>query len=128
MSYNQQSESENQRTAGRQLSLQESDFLKERASLRAANKPYDAKTYSRSTKKESKPKGHEAFLKALETAGATICVEYVESIPSDPMTLTGVVKHSDAYTISIDVGGATAVVFKHAIRCFTSLTPRKEGE
>jgi len=111
-------EYENQRTAGRQLSLSETTTHKPNFTR---NKPHQA------TKKEAKPKGHEAFLKALETSGAIICVEFMESIPADQMLLTGVVKHSDAYTISLDVAGTTTVVFKHSIRAFTCLTP-KEGE
>lgn len=114
-------EFEHQRAAGRKLSLQEGagDIRTSKTSF-TPNK--------QSFKKEAKPKGHEAFLKALETSGAEICVEFLDSIPGDPVFLIGIVKHSDAYTISLDTcGGYTEVIFKHAIRKF-ACTTRKEGE
>jgi len=73
----------------------------------------------RDKKQAQKPKGHEAFLKALETSGATIYIEYLDSDPANPAWVQGVVKHSDKYTISLKVGEQSLVVFKHAIRFFS---------
>lgn len=66
------------------------------------------------------PKGHEAFLKALELAGATITVRLL----NDPeVTMKGSIKHSDKYTISLKVTNPDGtyqvfVLFKHAIESF----------
>ena len=67
------------------------------------------------------PKGHEAFLKALESAGAVINVALTTSPDAKP--LKGTIKHSDKYTISLKVdqpGGTyqVYVLFKHAIESF----------
>jgi sRNA-binding regulator protein Hfq len=67
------------------------------------------------------PKGHEAFLKALEAAGAVVNIALVSSSDAPPMK--GTIKHSDKYTISLKVDRADGsyqvfVVFKHAIECF----------
>lgn len=70
-------------------------------------------------KKPAAPKGHEAFLKALEQAGAKI---HVTLLSGDVMR--GVLKHSDKYTISLRVDNAedgtyqVYVIFKHAIETF----------
>lgn len=72
-------------------------------------------------KKPVAPKGHEAFLKALEVAGAVINVALATSPDATPMK--GTIKHSDKYTISLKVshpdgGYQVFVIFKHAIECF----------
>lgn len=64
------------------------------------------------------PKGHEAFLKALEQAGAKITVTLLSGD-----TMRGTLKHSDKYTLSlrVDAGDGTYqvyVIFKHAIETF----------
>jgi len=76
--------------------------------------------------KKEQPKGHEAFLKALETSGASIIVE-----KCDGTVVKGVVKHSDKYTITLraPINGAPEmtidrVVFKHDISEFSPATPR----
>ena len=82
------------------------------------------------------PKGHEAFLKALEASGATITI----TMASSGDTITGVVRHSDSYTISVrSIIGVKAgadgtiedvtkdrVIFKHDISEFSALTHRAE--
>lgn len=70
-------------------------------------------------KKPATLKGHEAFLKALETGGAVVTVSMV----NDPKPLKGTIKHSDKYTISlrVDFDDGTYqvyVLFKHAIESF----------
>lgn len=65
-------------------------------------------------------KGHEAFLKALETSGATIRVE-----KCDGTIVEGTVKHSDKYTISLRQPGPDRVIFKHDISEFSPVTPRQ---
>lgn len=79
--------------------------------------------------KPNAPKGHEALLKALETSGASIEVD----LRDDPKTVVGVVKRSDAYTISLEVERIdgtkrTRVLFKHAMIGFSPLTPRPTKE
>jgi len=69
-------------------------------------------------KKPAAPKGHEAFLKALEQAGAIINVTLLSG-----EVMKGTLKHSDKYTISLrtDFDDGTYqvyVVFKHAIETF----------
>jgi sRNA-binding regulator protein Hfq len=70
-------------------------------------------------KNSDSTKGHEAFLKALETSGATISVELMD----DPNPVIGTVKHSDKYTVSIQSENEVRVIFKHAMRLFMPLTP-----
>lgn len=70
-------------------------------------------------KKPAPLKGHEAFLKALETGGAIVNV----SMTTDPKPLKGTIKHSDKYTISLKVDRDDGtyqvyVLFKHAIESF----------
>lgn len=62
------------------------------------------------------PKGHEAFLKALEASGAT--VSFLKA--SCDETVTGTIKTSDKYTVSIVCAetGLTRVLFKHDISEF----------
>lgn len=69
-------------------------------------------------KKPAAPKGHEAFLKALEQAGATINVTLLSG-----ENMKGTLKHSDKYTISLrqdyeDGRYQVFVIFKHAIETF----------
>ena len=66
------------------------------------------------------PKGHEAFLKALETAGAIVRVALVTSPET---TMKGTIRASDKYTISLKVdrddgSHQVFVLFKHAIESF----------
>jgi sRNA-binding regulator protein Hfq len=71
-------------------------------------------------------KGHEAFLKALESSGTT--VEFV--MASSGASIIGVVKTSDKYTISVMVATGigeeyrTHVLFKHDISEFIAMTLR----
>jgi sRNA-binding regulator protein Hfq len=71
-------------------------------------------------KKKPVKEGHEAFLKALEAAGARVSLTLV----SDPdTTMSGTIKHSDKYTISLRVDRDDGtyqvyVIFKHAIEMF----------
>lgn len=73
------------------------------------------------------PKGHEAFLKALEAAGATVLVEKVGGCQ-----VVGVLRHSDKYTVTLRTayngGTRDRVLFKHDISEFSALTPRKAPE
>lgn len=85
--------------------------------------PYNTITPKRPViKKKPVPSGHEAFLKALEAAGAIINVSLLTSPDAPPMK--GVIKHSDKYTISLKVdrpnggGYQVFVIFKHAIESF----------
>ena len=66
-------------------------------------------------KKKSPLVGHENFLKALECSGAL-----VKFIKTSGEELTGVIKHSDKFTVSIDCGDnkPARVIFKHAIEEF----------
>ena len=77
-----------------------------------------------STKPIQAPKGHEAFLKALETSNAMVRFEFLDDAPD----VVGLVKCSDKYTISIKVGDETHVLFKHSLRKFVPLTPRPETD
>lgn len=72
------------------------------------------------------PKGHEAFLKALETSGAEIEIE-----KCDGNKIRGFVKHSDKYTVSVRCEAAPGsgifkdrVIFKHDISEFSAVSPR----
>lgn len=71
-------------------------------------------------KKPAAPKGHEAFLKTLETAGAVVSFGMV----SDPdSVIKGTIRASDKYTVSVKVDRADGshqvyVLFKHAIESF----------
>lgn len=74
------------------------------------------------TKKKIAPKGHEAFLKALEASVAQ--VEFF--LVSEPTSIVGYIKTSDKYTISIVEAGEQCpiVVFKHDISRFKPLQSR----
>lgn len=80
-------------------------------------------------KKPAAPKGHEAFLKALEQAGAKI---HVTLLSGDVMR--GTLKHSDKYTISLRVDNTedgtyqVYVIFKHAIETFWTNPTDKAAE
>lgn len=69
-------------------------------------------------KKPLTPKGHEAFLKALEAGGALVTIR----MSTDGTELKGTIKHSDKYTISLrvdnDAGYQVYVIFKSAIEMF----------
>jgi sRNA-binding regulator protein Hfq len=67
-----------------------------------------------SSKTKIVPKGHEAFLKALEASNATVAFEKVSS----GERFTGTIKHSDKYTVSVLSDGRTRVIFKHDISEF----------
>ena len=63
--------------------------------------------------------GHQAFLKGLQLAGAVLTIQELDT---DELYV-GIVKHSDATTISIRVDRADGayqsyVIFKHAIKKF----------
>lgn len=78
---------------------------------------------TRSARPALTPKGHEAFLKALELSGATLCVQKVNGT-----IVLGVLRHSDKYTLTVrtpyDGGTRDRVLFKHDISEFFSMTPR----
>lgn len=74
-----------------------------------------------SSSRKITPKGHEAFLKALESSGAD--VTFV--IASSGALITGKVKHSDKYTVSVQVAGTTRVLFKHDISEFSAPAPER---
>ncbi|MDR9846991.1 RNA chaperone Hfq [Herbaspirillum huttiense] len=67
-------------------------------------------------------KGHEAFLKALITSGASIRVE-----KCDGRIYIGQIKHSDKYTITMTADGADRVIFKHDISEFSAASARQSG-
>jgi len=67
-------------------------------------------------------KGHEAFLKALEASGALVTFEKIGSGEA----FSGTIKTSDKFTISIQCGELTRVLFKHAIAEFSTAAPRRE--
>jgi sRNA-binding regulator protein Hfq len=72
-------------------------------------------------KKTPALKGHEAFLKALEAAGAVVNVALMTDPGAPPMK--GTIKHFDKYTISLKVDHKDGtyqvfVIFKHAIESF----------
>lgn len=62
------------------------------------------------------PKGHEAFLKGLEASGATVTFHKVSS---DELVV-GKIKHSDKFSVSLQVGPLTRVLFKHDISEFSA--------
>lgn len=85
-------------------------------------------------KKKNVLKGHEAFLKALEMNGARIEVE-----KCDGTTYRGILKHTDKYSITLNVtergdvqddgvfdpvAPRDRVIFKHDISEFSALTHR----
>jgi sRNA-binding regulator protein Hfq len=81
------------------------------------------------SKKSVAPKGHEAFLKALESSGSQV---QVEKISSGELVI-GQVKHSDKYTVTMRIMNADGshinrVLFKHDISEFSSITQRPETE
>ena len=91
-----------QRNAGR---VMEEGFTPRRPLLKATNKVT--------------PKGHEAFLKALEASGANVDFELAAS----GNIVSGSIKTSDKYTISIQEQYGTRVLFKHDISNFFVLAP-----
>lgn len=69
-------------------------------------------------KKPNAPKGHEAFLKALEQAGAVIKVTTLAG-----EVIKGVIHAADKYTISLKITAAdgtyqVTVFFKHGLESF----------
>ena len=72
------------------------------------------------SKLDISPKGHEAFLKALESSGAVVSFEKISS----GGVVEGVIKHSDKYTISVLSKGQTRVLFKHDISEFWTAANR----
>jgi sRNA-binding regulator protein Hfq len=100
---------------GKRLAREESNVhsFSPRSTLTARQKPVIKKPTQ-----VAPLKGHEAFLKALETTNARITVE-----KCDGSIIKGTVKHSDHFTISIRCEtGKDRVVFKHDISEF-SATP-----
>lgn len=67
------------------------------------------------------PKGHEAFLKALESSGTEVTFEKASS----GTFVVGKVKHSDKYTVSVQSAGVTRVLFKHDISEFSAPAPER---
>ena len=71
-------------------------------------------------KSPAAPKGHEAFLKSLETHSAVVSIQFLDS----DEIMVGTIKHADKYTISLKVNDADGaryqvyVIFKHAIKKF----------
>lgn len=87
---------------------------------RAGNK-YPAKA-------KGAPKGHEAFLKQLETSGAQVLFEKMNG-----EEIMGTIKCSDKYTVTVrdtqeDGSVYERVLFKHDLSEFRSMTPRKVQE
>lgn len=66
------------------------------------------------------PKGHEAFLKALESSSATVTFEKASS----GAEIIGIIMHSDKYTVSVFDGQKTRVLFKHDISEFSTESTR----
>jgi sRNA-binding regulator protein Hfq len=79
----------------------------------------------RKQKSQVSPKGHEAYLKALEASGATVTIEKMSSGEQ----ISGQIKTSDKFTISVKVfvqGGdsyITRVLFKHDVSEFRASRP-----
>lgn len=71
------------------------------------------------------PKGHEAFLKALELSKATVTIEKASSGDR----VTGRIKASDKYTISMVEADTdlTRVIFKHDISEFVPAARASEA-
>lgn len=69
------------------------------------------------------PKGHEAYLKALESSGAEVAFEKA----STGVVVTGVVKTSDKFTVSVQTTQGTRVLFKHDISEFFVTAPAAPG-
>lgn len=65
-------------------------------------------------KSKTTPTGHEAYLKALETSGATVTFEKA----STGQIVIGSIKTSDKYTVSIQTPEGTRVLFKHDLSEF----------
>jgi len=92
-----------------------------------ATRPYTARTTAAAPKKEVL-KGHELFLKALETSGAMVTIQ-----KRDGTIVVGTIKHSDKFTVSVRVASFSEgagetfrdrVIFKHDISEFSAITPR----
>jgi sRNA-binding regulator protein Hfq len=65
-------------------------------------------------KSANAPKGHEAFLKALEASGQIVSFEKASS----GERVVGKIKTSDKYTISVITEAGTRVLFKHDVSEF----------
>jgi sRNA-binding regulator protein Hfq len=90
-------------------------------SIRAAQTNYGRdQTRRKKPTGAKKLQGHEAFLKNLETTGAEVKIQTQHGD-----LYTGVVKRSDAYTISVHlIGDVTPrVFFKHSIEFFQPVNP-----
>lgn len=85
----------------------------------SGNKPYKRTLHAKPST-VNPLKGHEAFLKTLETAGAVVSIEELDT----GAVLVGTLKHSDKFTISLKVPTGDGdryqvfVIFKHAIKKF----------
>ena len=104
-----------------QDSIRQDQIAHVRSTLHVKKTHQEDKSFVRSNnkKKQPSPKGHEAFLKALVASGAEICIEKCSGD-----FVQGFLKHADKYTLSIEAGGQTRVIFKHDISEFVALTPR----
>jgi len=78
----------------------------------------------RKLKLKAAPKGHEAFLKALEASGTTVQFEKVAS----GHLVVGTIKASDKFTISVreEKTGDTRVLFKHDVSEFSPIYKTEE--
>lgn len=74
-------------------------------------------------KPKAKATGHEAFLIGLQQSGGEIKI-----ITNADELFIGRVKHSDKFTISLDIDGETNVFFKHAIERFVPMSARPEDD
>jgi hypothetical protein len=82
------------------------------AAAQPASRTFGYRGDKKPAKKTKDLKGHEALLRGLEASGAEVTIAFRDS--EDEMT--GTVKHSDPYTVSIGrPDGSTYVVFKHAM-------------
>jgi sRNA-binding regulator protein Hfq len=121
-------------TTDQAIRREQTNFVRSTLGLPAGKKPYQAgepgkRPFNKGHKpavKSAKPQGHEAYLKHLEVSGGEIEVLFLD----DDETLTGRVRHSDKFTVSIQETpeSDTVVLFKHALRGFKVKTPPPSQE
>lgn len=95
----------------------------------ASREKLTLKTAKPAAKRTQQPKGHEAFLKALETSG----VEVEFWIISEPLKIRGKIKTSDKFSVSVmettcdglESVGIPMVIYKHDISRFRPLKARQ---
>lgn len=104
--------------------IREAQIRDGRAMAKEDGCSYSRPRISAKPRAPKKPEGHEAFLKMLETSKAEI---KVTTLYGD--VYTGIVRHSDKYTISIKNGDeGTVVFFKHGIEQFEPIEPAPNKE